>query len=54
MSRIFAEETPAETGHVCEGLDGQKYTGTVVNEGMVDLGAIVRSLENARKLLAGL
>lgn len=43
----FGLAAPGETGHVYEGLDGKKYTGTVVNEGMVDLAEIVRILDHA-------
>lgn len=36
---------PAEQrGHVYTGLDGQRYTGVVVGEGLVDFGAIIEIL----------
>ncbi len=36
----FTYAAPDETGHVYQGLDGKRYTGSIVNEGLVDLAGI--------------
>lgn len=36
----FTGAAEDETGHVYQGLDGQKYTGSIIGEGLVDLNAI--------------
>ena len=36
----FTFAAPDETGHVYQGLDGRRYTGAIVGEGLVDLKAI--------------
>ncbi len=36
----FTYAAPDETGHVYQGLDGKRYTGSIVGEGLVDLAGI--------------
>ncbi len=36
----FTYAAPDETGHVYQGLDGKRYIGSVVGEGLVDLAGI--------------
>ena len=43
----FRLATEADTVHVYKGLDGVGYTGTVVNQGQVDLAAIIEILDKA-------
>ena len=40
----FTYATPKESGHVYKGLDGKRYTGSIVGEGLVDLAGIHRVL----------
>lgn len=36
--------TPEQSDHVYTGLDGQRYTGVIVGDGLVDFGAIIEIL----------
>ena len=43
----FTYAAPDETGHVYQGLDGKRYTGSIVGEGLVDLAGIYSVLAGA-------
>ena len=36
----FTYAAPDETGHVYQGLDGKRFTGSIIGEGLVDLAGI--------------